>query len=541
MALSSDDKLFQQLEERHPDYKEWEGDWDRYRDVLGDSPDDIEKYLPKAEFEGQKLYDVRVELSQWIPESALPVKRLLGGLYHEVPKRDLKGQAKQLEDFLDRATRKGGKSFNRAVKEVARNLLGYGTIRVLVNVPAVKLEPGEIFTRMGEREAGLRPFLINYAPQSITDWSTDEDGELEFVRIREESTVKADPRDTLSKHIRQVKFIEYDRSEVRWWVFQEKKDKEMTLVSANPERQAHGIGIVPMVTMEIDDLKPLIGNSFIRYSSKADVRKLQAESDLAYDTYVHAHPFLAVWTEEELKDVFVGSNSYMKLNPGTGGVGREDAKYVDAPDTAFEALRHLVEDTRIQIFRQAQVDPMGQVVSGESTANFQASGVSRAWSFGTSEARTLSEIADVMTQVETRILDLALRWMDESKEYNPDELVFEGDIQYPQDFDPSTTAKLLEERESIALSVNSPTLLKIIDKRIASSKVGDASAKELKKIHDEIESNPLLGTQAGATKSPFDMPELPSLGAPPPKKDDSGGDVKGEKKEPKKGGNDGKA
>jgi hypothetical protein len=264
-----------------------------------------------------------------------------------------------------------------------------------------------------------------------------------------------------------------------------------------------------MVVEELREVKSFAGHSFIRYSSKADLRKYQAESDQAYDTYMHAHPFLAIWTDDELKELGIGSSAYMKLNPGNQGAGREDAKYVEAPSSAFEALQQVIDENRTQIFRQAQVDPMGVVASGNQAGGslFQASGVSRAWSFGTSEARILSRIADRLEQIEKQVFEIVLRWQGGERQATADETLFKGEVNYPENFDLASTAQLLAERGQIAAMVNSPTLIRIIDKRIAASKVGDTTAEELEKIHGEIEVNPLLGTLSGREQDPFGFPE----------------------------------
>lgn len=511
-------KLFDQLDTKHPDYVEWEEEWTRYRDVLGDQLVDKATYLPRNKFEPENQYDFRIEISQFIPESGLAIERLLGALFNEKPKREFTGNTTELEEFVEKATRKG-ESWNIIIEMIAFVLMGYGTTRILVNVPPAqiplttpdgKVSEKKPLSRKEEQDLGIRPFLTNYTPLSVIDWEHDEDGVLLFARIKEVRTVK-DVLDKKKPHHTETRFIEYDRKEVRWWVFEDSDKKGEKVTLKDQQVRSHDIGIVPMVVEELREIKSFIGHSFVRYSSRADVRKTQAESDLAYDTYLHAHPFLAIWTEDELKEIGIGSSTFLKLNPGTGGgVGREDASYVEAPSSAFEALMIVINESRTQIFRQAQVDPMGIIASGAEggQGTFQASGVARAWSFGTSEARILSKIADRMEAIEKQVFEIVLRWGAGEQVLGMDDKLFKGSIQYPEEFDLASTAQLIEERGLIGALVNSPTLLRIMDKRIAASKVGDATAKDLKTIQEEIDSNPLLGTMAGMSKvDPFGMPE----------------------------------
>ena len=551
MAKKSDksvvDKLFEQLDCKHPDYITWITEWERYRDVVGDELVEKKSYLPQNKFEPNDQYEFRVDMSQFIPESGLAIERLIGALYREKPKRELGASEPELKDFIDKANRKG-ESWNGVVESIAQILIGYGTTRVLVTAPPGDMEEKggkkRPLNRAEEQAQGIRPYVINYRPMSIIDWETDLDEVLVFVRIKEHRTI----RDTKDKsHKKAVRFIEYDQTKVEWWEFIEDEDgKDRALVEN--ESRVHGMGMVPMIMENFRDVKPGIGHSFVRYSSRADVRKFQAESDQAYDTYLHAHPFLAIWTEDELKEIGLGSNTYLKLNPGTGGAGREDAKYVNPPSTAFDALTQTIDAARAQIFRQAQVDPMGVIQDQGASSTFQASGVSRAWSFGTSEGRTLTRIASRMEQIERRAFELVLR-MRTRQEIKPDEVLFKGSVVYPEEFDMSSTSQLLDEASSIGSMVNSPTLLRTLHSRIAASKVGDVSVKVLKTINSEIEKNPLIGTSVGRTTDGFAAPGA-TLGAggvkPPPedeipegegkkaipfKQSEKGGQKKFEKKE----------
>ena len=107
-------------------------------------------------------------------------------------------------------------------------------------------------------------------------------------------------------------------------------------------------------------IKPMVGSSFIRYAAKADVQKFQAESDLAFDTHVHAHPVFFAKVNEELAAIGVGSQSFIKLDP----MQNEEVGYVNTPDSAFAALSKVIDDKRAEIYRQANIDPMGVLNTG---------------------------------------------------------------------------------------------------------------------------------------------------------------------------------
>ena len=466
--------LYHELNTKHPDYLQWSDEWDLYRDILGDVDVEKEKYLPRGRQENQTLYDFRVKLSQFIPESVLAVTKVVASLYSDKPKRDI--QNPQLESFLENVDLEGS-SFNSFMEQVAFQLLGYGTVRLLINIKSPEVEEGKELTRADEIEQAAQPFLVLYSPMSVIDWDTDEYGHLRMARIKEQRIVHLD-----KGHGRLTKFIQYDEEKVRTFEFIESRE-DIELV--NISEQEHGLGMVPMVIGYYRKVKPMIGSSYIRYSSRADVRKFQAESDLAYDTYIHAHPTLKAKVKGELSQVGVGTNTFLKLDPDAN----EDVSYVEPPRSSFDILKFVIQESRESIFRQAGVDPLGIFQSG--TSIYQSSGIARAWSFTHSEARILSGLASTMEGIERRVFDLVLRFLDDVQ-VNPTDKLFDGDVIYPQEFDLASTAELMAETANIAQIINSDTLLKSLHKRIAASKVGDTTSETLKMIMQEIDEGEIL-------------------------------------------------
>lgn len=491
---STTQDLFDNLDVKHPDYTEAEEDWDVYRDILGDAQVDKAKYLPRGKQENDGIYKLRVALSQFLPESALALQKILAGLYGEKPKRELKDAS--LEDWTDDVDG-AGTHWNQYVVQIAEKLLGYGTLRLLVNIDPPEVPEGRELNRADELKAGAKPFLVLYDPKHIVDWEVDTKGRLMMVRIKEKRVVKAEPP---AHHGEVTRFIQYTREHVSWWEFQDGTNG-IELIGESIDVR-HGLGIVPMVVDYFPKrVKPMVGSSYIKYSSRADIQKYQAESDLSYNAHIHAHPTLWAKIKGSLSSIGIGANSFIKLDPDKD----ESIGYCETPTGSFEALKAIIDEKREVIFRQAGTDPLGVMQGGASA--FQASGVSRAWSFGTSESRVLGAIADRMEAVERATFEIVTRYTN-GKQLGLLDQAFAGEINYPEEFDLSATETLISETERIAQMVNSETLLRTLHLRIAASKVGDATAKTLKTIQDEIEKNPLIGTEVGKPppKDPASMP-----------------------------------
>ncbi len=488
--------LYHELNTKHPDFLQWSDEWDLYRDILGDVDVEKEKYLPRGRQENQSLYDFRVRLSQFIPESVLAVTKVVASLYRDKPKRDL-GEPR-LDSFMNNVDLEGA-SFNSFMEQVAFQLLGYGTVRILVNMKSPSVEEGQQLTRADEIEQEAQPFLILYNPMSVIDWENDEYGHMTMCRIKEQRIVNLGNKG----HGKLTKFLQYDESTVKVFEFLESSE-DVSLV--NVDEQEHGLGIIPMITGYYRKVKPMIGSSYIRYSSRADIRKFQAESDLAYDTYIHAHPTLKAKIKGELSQVGVGTNTFLKLDPDAN----EDVSYIEPPRSCFEVLRFVIEEARHSIFRQAGVDPLGIFQAG--TAIYQSSGVSRAWSYAHSEARILSGLASTMEVLERRIFEVVLRFLNPTTA-SPSEKLFEGEILYPQEFDLASTGELIAETAALTQLINSETLLKTLHKRIAASKVGDATSETLSLIMSEIDEGDIVNKPA----PPPEIGEAESgLSVPPP-------------------------
>jgi len=490
-------KELDRLSVTHPDYMEWEKNWKLYRDVLGDSEPKAEDYLPRGEFEDDDVYKTRVALSEFIPESPIPVNKLVGAIYTQQPTRDLKSTL--LDSFTKNVDLKGT-VWPEFAERVCRKLIGYGTTRVLVNVrrsaAAVEAAAGGVLSVSEETKLGIRPFAINYSPLAVIDWETDEFGLATMVVIKEKRKVRSKGEEP--GHDTQIRIIRYNQETVSWTTFLESSDGKVEKIGTEETRE-HKLGMVPMVIENYpEEIRPMIGGGFIRYIAKADLRKIRAESDLHYDTYVHAHPLFYYKGVDELGTIGVGGTTYLKIKID------EEIGYVQLPPATAEAVEKVIKLNLDTMHRHAGTDPLGQIESG-----FQASGTARAWAFGTSEGRVLKDIASTMQRVETRILDMAERLaMPESERTrNPDELVFKGTIQYSEEYDPTGTEQLMVNTETSQGLVNSETFHKLQSKRVAVRLAGEVPPDVLKKILDEIEKNPLQ-VSTGPKPEPFSLPEV---------------------------------
>jgi hypothetical protein len=488
--------LYKALSSKHPDYMAWEDKWRIYRDCVDDSQFQKEFYLHQNEREVDSQYRFRLEISEFLPDTPSYIDRIAGALYAEKPKRDFKGD-KKLVDFAERVTksrRASLASMDNFMERVIRALLTYGVTRVLITtkVAAPEVE-GSVVTRADEIKAGARPYACLYTPLSVIDWSEDEDGELDMARVVETYSRKVDPQNPQSPHVEYTRFTQYDKQTAQWWVFRRDPEDETKWIEDGSLGGVanHGLGLVPMVVHYWPDMvKCMIGQSYIRYMARAEVSRFRNESDLDYDAHMHAHPALCIKTNEKIKsEVVIGGGRYIRLRPKDNAQEGEDAFYLEYPTPAHDALRELIDAKTGRVRRYAAVDPTGAIDDNDSgQATSTASGVSRAWSFGTTEARTLSSLADAAAEIEAAIFDLVLRYYGEQPDPETG-VTFSGEVQYPEEFEVAATDALLDQAERAGEFVNSETYHRYLHKRLVRSNAGDAGQDTLEEIFEEIDNN----------------------------------------------------
>lgn len=482
--------LYNELSRKHPDYLAWEDRWRVYRDVVDDAEFRKELYLHQNEREHDEQYAFRVKIAEFLPDTPSYIERILGALYNQKPKRTL-GMHPELVKFsesVERARRSALSSMDSFMERVMRTLISFGSMRVLVTTQKSSLSA----TRAEEKAAGDRPYLVLYTPLSVIDWDEDDFGELVMVRICERFTRKLDPEDPASPHVQFTRYIQYDREKAEWWTFRADPESQDKYLLVDNETAEHGMGIVPMVVHYWPDIfKTMVGKSFIRYMARAEVSRFRSDSDLDYDTHMHAHPALCLRTNAKTPgDVIIGGGRYIKLKLGDKTQGAEEAFYLEYPTPAFDALTATIEAKKNAVRKYAAVDPSG-VLEEELAQPMATSGVARAWSFGTSEARTLSSLADAAAEIEANIFELVLRAYGHTPTATG-ENVFKGEVQYPEEFEVTAASILLEEAEKAGMNINSPTFIRYLHKRYVRARAGDAGQDTLEKIDKEIEKNPVM-------------------------------------------------
>lgn len=459
----------------------------------------LKKYLPRAAREHDVEYEARVKMTEVVAESMVARDRIIGALFSVKPTRDVGEELQKWSLAVDRR----GQSLDHFLESVVMPpAIDLGACHVLVDRPSDGgLPPADL----AEQETrGLRwPALAAYTPLEVRNWCFAEDGTLDWVMIVEEGW-QVDPNS--GRRTPQRTYRRFDRRGWAKWTVTPKRDGEQlpteswaadgevsgddakksadqqSLTLSAPTFGEHGSakanggrGRVPMVSFIPSPIDELIGRPTIAPAVRLDLRIARLQSDLAWDLYVHAHPYLLLLTSRELATVGVGSNEALKMNPGED----EDAKYLALPSESFQARERAIAEARTDIYRHLGIDPLSIV----SDAPAEASGVARAWSFSTSEARHLGRHAD-------RIEDGELQLFTVVAEHAAVEPPKHGAVRWPETFETASPTQLMEDAIAFRQACRSETAQRLVEKRLARAVVGEIDEKTSAEIDAEIDAEP---------------------------------------------------
>ena len=454
---------------------------------------DKKRYLPKGVHEFDRDYQQRLNLTRWVPEAPSARNRLLGSVFSGLP--DLTALPDGIQAWAAHVDRRRRTFLDWTQSRLAPILADFGSCPVLIERPP-KPQDREPQSLAEQQELGiLNPLLRAYSPLEVRNWATDDTGKLLWVLTVEDSWRQAGPLEarTPSKVYRL-----YERQTWKEWTTV--PDEEGKGFGGEPgwndngepkdyatgpgEKIAdtregeHGLDVVPFVVFVLDEESDFLGQSLISNSVELDLRRLVLGSDQDWDLFTHAHPVLKIKTKSALEDIGLGSGA-IKLDPARDEP--EDAEYLQLPGEAFAARAEALAQVTRDIYRHVGVDPQG-VLTGDQ-ASSEASGVSRAWSFKTSEGRHIGQFRDRLEEGQNQIIVLAAKLLGV-------ELEDERPLTWPSESDDTPLAETLENATSAKAHIRSPSGRKLLQKRVTFAALPDLTQEQKAKIEGEIESQP---------------------------------------------------
>jgi len=248
---------FADLNRTHPEYQP--GYWKLCR-LLADGgnallTDDeaMARILPQHEAEPSTQYKVRRGMAYYENIVATVLNSICAGLGIDPIRVEADGAPSYYDEFAEDVSPLGGRvcSLGDLVKQLVHMVMLYRRAWLRVDMP-----PATDYGNLAQQEASgaLRAYVVPLAPEYVTDWEETQDGtgELAWALCREEFCVRADV--LASTSTRTVRFLAYDREQIRAWEFDYDSTKaKAPKPEATPDRtweMAHPFQRVPMLRFE---------------------------------------------------------------------------------------------------------------------------------------------------------------------------------------------------------------------------------------------------------------------------------------------------
>lgn len=525
-AADADKKLLEMLQMRHPAYDANIIQWHASGDVaLGRITTDADKtrYLIQGDVEENEHFKQRVSLSAFLAETPGLLSDFVGAVFSKPARREFK-QAEEdaapsetvanqqlqerIQGFINEAGPEG-QPLTRIAEMAARDVLVFGSVDgVLDHPPADKEEGGTPF-----------PQLILYTPEQRLDWQEGDDGNFLWVKYWERDFIQVDmnePRIVVDTY--RIFVAPIDGKPGTIWPFQvidptgKPKIIEFPVIT-------HAFPSIPVRTLYWRKLLGGIGEVWVKPLVEGDVKAFRQESDVTWDIFVHAHPWILAWlhitksNQQPLNDIKLGQQWAQHLNPGNEELQKEDMQYL-APNTAELSLQmDSAKETRELVRQLAGNGSDMQKIAGQPE-----SGVALAYRQA-QRAKNFIQLARGLQEWEWQILELVA---NEGRE-NFMDLKAALEVKYPDKFDQRLVEELHQDLQS-AKETGSETLLKEIRKELAIKLLGDGATQDvIETVQEEIEEAPtaVAEVEPGEEDKEGEEPRTPQAGASPQPEDET--------------------
>lgn len=471
------DEIEKLIGRRHPEYVSHIHQWKFFGDTYAGGrqwfPENIFKYYK----EGPDEYKERVDRAYRFNHSKEVVDLLNKYLFKQNITRS-EDAPEAVKKFWKRATR-GGSGINELAKQISKHCSIFGRVGIVVD----RQRPTKpVVTMKDEKEAAVRTYAYIVNPDDMLDYSFDDEGQLNWILIRETYREDGDPFNVDSVEPK-VRFRLWTRD---YWALYAETIKGEKKTYELIDGDSHGLGVVPVVladnllTDELYGAPSLIND--IAYLDRACANYLSNLDAIIQDqTFSQlVMPAQNVMSGgEEAQQLFEMGTKRVFLYDAAGS--NHAPEYI-SPDPS---QAHLILDVVSRIIKEIY-NSVG--LSSERTNKDNAvsmdnsSGVAKAYDFERVNA-LLSAKADSLEAVENKIARLVAKWNGNDKEDN-------NYVQYPDNFD---TRGLYDEFDIAArlMLVEAPDKIRQEQMRTVVDKLFPMLKKELREeIEKEIKDWP---------------------------------------------------
>ena len=474
------DKLAKLIARRHPEYNERVDTWRFFASTYHGGRAWFNENIHKYYREGNTEYAERVDRAYRFNHTKEVVDLLNKYLFkqHIVRSEDAPSS---VQNFWKHATL-GGAGINEFAKQISKHCSIFGRVGIVVDRQS---SDKAVMTVADEKNSGIRTYAYVVSPVDMLDYSVDDEGELNWILIKE---TYRDDEDPLAEHSQEIKtrYRLWTRNDMYLFKQKETSKKAKKLEYVLAESVNHNLGQVPVVFADnllcdepygapslINDIA-FLDRAVANYLSNLDA----IIQDQTFSQLVMPAQNITAGTSEETALMELGTKRVFLYDAG----GSTHSPEYIAPDPQ---QAHLILDVVARIIKEIynSVGLASERTNKDNAVSMDnSSGVAKAYDFERVNA-LLSAKADSLEIVENKIARLVALWNGQSTDDS--QLV-----QYPDNFD---TRGLYDEFDIAArlMLVEAPDSIRQQQMRMVVEKLFPMIKKELRnKIEAEIKKWP---------------------------------------------------
>lgn len=423
VAPQTDDqkRLKALIARRHPEYESKIGHWKFLEETYEGGRAWFEENIFRYIKEGDEEYLDRVARCYRFNHSREVVDLINKYLFKQHVTRS-EDAPESVKRFWEKAT-KSGLSITEFMRQTSKRTSMQGRIGIVVDTTA---PAGTVLSKADEKAAGVRTYAYAVGPEQLLDYSFDQDGQLNWVLIRE--CVRDDENPFTSSGEQKDRFRLWTKD---GWKLYEEQTKGRRKIVVQVDEGEYAIGEVPVILADhiisdedyespamIDDIAYL-DRAVANYLSNLDaIIQDQTFSQLAMPA----------------QNVLPGEDNYTKLvEMGTKRVFLYDGEggaapfYLSPDPKQAELILSVINKIIGEIYHT--VGLAGERTKQDNAVGIDnSSGVAKAYDFERVNA-LLAAKADSLEAIENKIARLVALW-------NGEEAQIKGDIvSYPDNFD----------------------------------------------------------------------------------------------------------
>jgi hypothetical protein len=456
------------IEQEHPDYTAKSRMWRRYRDLYAGGEQfraNASEYLLRRQKEPAEVYQERLARVFYENYLGSIVDWYTATLVRREPVLEFAGTNEPGKDFFARFAQNcdlRGTTLTQFFKQQITEALVCGKSYVVVDFPRTD---SPALTRADEDASGRsRAYLVAYNADEVINWSCDQQGELEWVVIRT-SWLKQDSVKTFGWK-RETKWIYYDREKFeiyeRRGSDQNGAEKETIVMVDQGSHGFAGIGRVPVFELKVSE-----GLWLTNKIALLQLEHFNKSNALGWALTMGLFAMPVIYSDKEFNQI-TGESYYIQLGP------EDRFGWTEPAGNVFQIAAENLARLKDEIYRVSYV--MQQAGDGSGAPQ---SGLSQQWDFSVTQ-EILRAYGDIVKDSLRNVLSAIVAARQDGLAIDAVGLD-EFDI---TDF--STEAA--DAKSLLALGIQSPTLTKQIQKRVALKYLCDVRQEIKNKIAEEIDA-----------------------------------------------------